>query len=311
MLYFLANHLRLAIGLSIVLAVAISEGQERDPLKPLRIYPPGVVGDNEIKAALTSIQWQLKQEKAIQLIYETHRDEMASKQESYKNKIDDLNRSLSPTFRFLDAEGRSAMASRAVEQLLNSRLEMTSLQARVQALQTKLANEKETPANELQALKLDGEKKAALLRLRLAESDMKKTQQLATSGSVSSHSVKRAELASAIAQSEYELARKRVEFSDDSAEIAKQLSEARIDIAPIQAKIKTLEELLQTLSETADTLEKINQLKRALELRRTDLTNVEEVLFESTRKAIRLETFRTVIESERKKTDADNQDEKK
>ena len=89
------------------------------------------------------------------------------------------------------------------------------------------------------------------------------------------------------------------------------MSEARIDIAPIQAKIKTLEELLQTLSETADTLEKINQLKRALELRRTDLTNVEEVLFESTRKAIRLETFRTVIESERKKTDADNQDEKK
>ena len=293
--------------LSWLMTDAMVNGQEQ--LDLLRNYPPSLLEPNVVDHATSSIKWQLRQQSAIKITYERSRDEIAAKLEVIEARINDLNQTLPASVRFLDETGRSAMASLAMEQLLGARLDLVSLQSLIKQMESNLAQQQDTE-HEIRKMELDMQQRAALSRLELAKSEFDALSKQAQAKLVSDSELNRARSTLEIAETEYAIAAKKAQMvaRTVSVDVAKRLSEIRVEVEPVEAKIRTLEEFLETLHTASETIGKIRVLQREQDLWQKDLAMVAKALFESDRKSVELRSFLQLVEGERRKESGGDKD---
>lgn len=294
------NKLSLVLVVGMLLASAMATAQDSESMQLLRKYHPKHLTQDHVEEALASIGWQLKQLSAVQDTYRKSRDEISANISSLGAKIGELQKSLPPAVRFLDDEGRSTMASRATEQLLEARLELASLKSLVAQLESAMTERPDT-ASEVQKLELEMQQKAARSRLELAKSDYDAVSKQAKAQLASNRELQRARYGLEIAEAEFAIAAKKAQMinATASADTAKRLADVRVEVQPVDARIKTLEEFLLTLHQAAETIGEIKQLQRQQELWHKDLALVAQELFDATSRAIELRTFQSLVEGER------------
>ena len=308
MIGFRAWHLRFVVCLPILLSsLSVSSGQ--DPLGQIRDYPPNMLAKDEIRIAIASMDWQLKREEVIQQVYRQRREQITDRLKAFEDQMEQLKSTIPASVRFLDTHGRSSVADRATERLLEAKLELVSLETRIHQLELAMNKEKNEPTDKLRVMELESEVKTALLNLQAAKSEFDHTRNLAEKKFTSSQDLERDKIAMEIAEAQYELARQKSRISSSSTEIAKQLSDARVELAPIRAKIETLDQFLRQLFEASETFARVKRLQREHELWQKELATVADALAKSSKTSTELLAFKQLIQQERGKIDNDGDEE--
>ena len=136
-------------------------------------------------------------------------------------------------------------------------------------------------------------------RYELAATEYQKMKKLHESGSLNQQQLSRALTTSEIASLELKAAQTRasIERERAKAQTAQKISDYRFQIKPIQARIATLTEFLDSVSKSNKHISEIASLRRAQKLWMRDMELVASELFELSRKKIELETLRKLIQS--------------
>ena len=294
-----------------LLGVTNTNGQNQ--LNTLRNYPPGVVSKGETGLAVTTLRWRLKQQAALQQAYKMSREKLSARLEAYDKQVAELSQSLPTSIRFLDAGGRSATTDWAAKQLLEAQLQLVSLESMVRQLELSMAQKADEPTDGITSLKQETEIKTAKLRMDSEKANIQKLQMLVKRGFTNNAELVQAKHAYEIAKAEYELEVQTKKLSRAAGEIAQQLSSLRIEIAPIEAKIKTLEDFLQMLDKASNDIARIIAMQRGRKLFEKEFSTISEAIFESDQESLRLRTFLELVEKEQKagKADAKKEEEGK
>ena len=264
-----------------------------EPLAEVRKYPPNMI---KLSDEIPILEWHIEQLKPQIERYARRRDEISEKMTQLQIEIDHLNKKIPPEFRNIDKQVRSQLIGKALEKLLDAKLELTALQQTLEMHE----KEKEKLGGKVAALRqqeMQIETAVAKKRYELAKIESEKMSHLKNTGTLSVQQAQRAKYSAEIAMLEYENAKAReaIELERGRAEAANELAEARLSAVPVKAKIKTIEEFLERISESSATINLVEHRNREIELWRRDLEMVASELFELNRKQIELTTLKKLI----------------
>jgi multidrug resistance efflux pump len=299
-------HYRFLVCLFFLVAALLTNSPsacQEKPVEILRTYPPSDLEKGTVGAAISTIRWQLKQQAAIQETYKRSRDEIAVRMDVLSAKIDELNRSLPPAVRFLDDQGRSAMAMQAQQRLLEAQLDLIAVQTLILQAESNLnmaENNIDAETDEINKLRTEFERTKAKANLQSARQSLERAKELHDNGNLSNSELEMFRNKLELADLEFQSKEKELQLIGRApvAKAAKKLAEARAASMPLQARIKILEEFLETFQTASEILGEIKQLERERGLWQRDLAMVAKSMFQSTQQSVQLETFLELIESE-------------
>ena len=291
--------------LSLVIMISMiqpSAAQEEDALSLLKSYPPSVLGQSKTNIALMSLRWQRQQQVILKQAFHESQTGILAKLDACQKEIEVLNRELPPAIRFLDEQGRSRMANDALRQLLEAKVEKAVLESTLQQLSEQKPNR--DGRDEIKFLEIELERTAAVSKLKSAKNHFANIQQLVKKGLQSATELELSKQSLKVAEAELEIISRKFNAlaRQQDVEKARKLTEVRISLKPIEAKIQTLEVFLDKLFQAADVIAKIKERERIRGLWEEDLALVAKGLFKSSQKSMELDVFQQLLENERKKT---------
>ena len=283
-----------------VVLVLVSIGsvccQDSDPIEMARMYPPNMSLPDE---AVASIDWQISQLQQLMATYAESRNSIESKIDVLDESIKSSREKIKTELQNLDAEGQSKLVARAMEKLLDAKLELATLESSLEILVQQMENKDGGKLQKLKEQEAQIEIETAKSRYELAATEYQKMKKLHESGSLNQQQLSRALTTSEIASLELKAAQTRasIERERAKAQTAQKISDYRFQIKPIQARIATLTEFLDSVSKSNKHISEIASLRRAQKLWMRDMELVASELFELSRKKIELETLRKLIQS--------------
>ena len=284
--------------LSIVLAIPTIGLSQTNPLEQSRLFPPETFTKKLTEATISSLQWQLEQRKQLMNRYTKSRDSISEKISSYANEISQLKKSIPPELRFMDGSVRSQLIGKAMEQLLESKLELATLETSISILAAKLDENQNSKLDKLLQANLEMEVLKAAKRSSLAKLEFEKLSKLQSNGSLSEQQLMRAKASMEIAQIEHQSAQARSHIENEKmkVEAASVLTQKRLEIEPVKSKIATIEKFIEAFAAAADANSEIDQLTRESELWQLDLQMVAQKLFKISTEMTDLESLKELIE---------------
>lgn len=143
---------------------------QEDPLEMAKTYPPRLLGKNINETNLTSIDWRLELKQDLLERLEHKMNAAAAELEAFSEKLDQLNSQLPVEVRFVDKSVRARLVGKAMEEMLDSRLDLATHESFMKQLQSMLAEEKNTKQSRLVQQQSQMAIGAAKLKLSVAES---------------------------------------------------------------------------------------------------------------------------------------------
>ena len=274
-------------------AVAMSQAPD-DALDRARKYPPQMVPSIE---TLPSIDWQLNQLEPLIKKYSTGRDSIDGKITRLDKEIDAVRGSIQKELQNLDADGQSRLVAKAMEQWLDAKIELATLESTAKLLSEKLQSDEVGKAQKLLELEMQIEVDSASTRYELAMKEYQQVQKLNEKAYTSKEQLSRAKAATELASLELKAAKTRysIEMEKSKVDTAKQISDLRMQTKPLQAKIAALAEFLDSVAKSNEQFADIEYIRRKQNLMRRDLEMVSKELFELGRRKTELETLKKLI----------------
>ena len=246
--------------LSLVLLGSACFGQD-DPVEQFRKFPPKLLTADAHEVAMDSIRWKLTLNQDLQDTLSDRHQEYEARIEQSEFEIRKLAEKLPAEMRFMDAAARSRLASRLSESLLDARLELAAQETMLKLLEEKSAagvGERKT------SRRSESMVTAAEMNLQHAQEKYQETKKLVEKGYVSQSQLRSDEQNMTLARAELENARfeLQAEAQQPSAELAREITELRLQIAPTQARMRAAEAILESLIESADVIYQIELRQR-------------------------------------------------
>ena len=261
---------------------------------------------------LASIEWQLLQQRTLETSYQKSRREITKAIAESEADAQELRKLIPMSIRFLEKAERSRLMSNAMQQLLDTQLELATVQAAVKAMESKLA---EGPGatgklGELRRQELQLEIEHHLQSYKHAAKDYETYVALRKGGSPVLEQEREALMARDLAKFEAEAARMRLKIEQErsQAEAAEILSKERLAKAPLEARKLVVEEFLKNFEKSAEVIAKLESVQQRRAFWQKDLELVAAKLFEITFRIERLESLRSAI-AKRTAANADKDDE--
>ena len=276
------------------LGIAIGDGlAQEDPLHDARNYPPHLLKSSH--NALLSLNWQIEQLDSLISTYRKSKDEIINSISITTQKKEELYRQLPSQFGSAKLTVLSNLIGDAMAQRMELRLELVALEAQMAAQQEKMT--KDADLLKYQKEQLNIEMATAAERAKLAATELKRAKKLFAAGSFSDLEMSRKTANAEIATMELRAAevRAKVEMQRAKAAASSAITDARLEMAPIKAKLKVIDEFLSKISDASKTSRRIDQQKRDLELLHRDLELVAEQLFDLGRRKTELVSLRDLI----------------
>ena len=246
---------------------------QEDPVEMAKMYPPRLLKERDNETNLAAINWRLQLTVDLKNRIQQERDSAVVAMEVYSKKLDELNNQLPVEVRFVDNSVHSRLIGKTMEELLDARLSLATRQSSVRQLESMLAEEKDSKQARLVQQQSAMAIEAAKLKLRVAESEYEKSAKLAAKGYMTESNRMVAQYTLAIAKQELEsvVLKAEVDSEQQNAEIAERLTDARIEIEPIKARVVAAEKFLKTFVDSSKISTEIEETKRAWERAKDDL----------------------------------------
>ena len=277
-------------------------GAQDDLVDLVRQFPPSSIDSSSAKSALSSIEWQLQLRTALMSRYDENQEKMSIRTEANSALLKRLNSELPPEVRFVDKSIRSQLIGKTMEELLDAKLDLAARESTVVLLEQMLAEGKVSKQAELRKHQAQMAIDAAKLKLGVAQAEYEKVKKLSGKGSKTLNEARTAEYVFEIARIELESAvlQSEVELAQENSELAQRLTEARIEIAPVKARIKAAEKFLSTFVESAQTSTQIEEIQRKVEFGQMELRDLASQAFLLRQEVEELSVLKSRIEDELK-----------
>ncbi len=217
-------------------ACPVSAWGQDDPIEKAKTYPPGILSENDNKLSVAVLNWQLLR---LDTMLELSRASMAdinSKIENKKSELKAVLAQLPVSHRSLDSSARSQLAGKVLEQIIEAKLDVKTIESSIAALDEALKEENanlNSPKNSEHALK------AAALKLAVVKKEYEETIRLFEKGSKTSSDRNLAQYN--LQLSELELSKAKLSAqnkrSAKSSELASQIVQHRIQHKAAKARI--------------------------------------------------------------------------
>ena len=265
---------------------------QSDPLLDARNFPPNTYKTNE--HFFSTLDWQIKQLDSLINKYSKSRNDIRESLAEMEISLENRTRQTPEEIRGLTSEVRSELIGDALKQLLDSKLELAALESRIK---TKQENDKSEQLSKLRQQELAIKTEKARKRYQLAVNEAEKTMQLRKAGSISEQQANRAKTSAEIAKLEHQAAvvSEKLEMEGAKARAAASIADSRMEIGPLKARIKIVEQFLKKISSANRLSREIENGKFAKDLLRKDLQLVAAQLFDLNRQKTELVSLRELM----------------
>ena len=244
-------------------------GQLHDPIEKARIFPPSELTTSENETNLRAIDWHLERKVHLVKQYRVSVDRIKKELLKLSTEAEHLANEIPSEIRFVNAEVRSRLVGKAMEELLNARLNLAT-QTVTHTLLEQLHKTKLSTGNSNRG-ELEINVKAAEMKLNVARIVAKKTANLSSKGLKSESEKAMSQYTADIAELELERAKQKLKQGDSSdSELAKRLANSRIEVEPIKARVVAAEKYLKSFSDSAQIHREIEKVQRVLDNLGTD-----------------------------------------
>ena len=304
------NYSKLWIAIVVVAFATNSlSAQDSNEVDTIRNYPPNLIVKDQVDVALMSIKWQQKRLQNRLNELKKGKKKFTSEIENLQDERDALTESLPAELRMLDQATRSQLIGNAMQKMLAAKLEIAAKKSTLEEIGKKLDGTKaddsanisgqiKEKVSKLNENNLQAAIDVARAKIEEAEANYANSKKLVSKGLVTQMEMKRSEVALQIALSELRAAQSQLEIQklNERADSAKEMTAARLELAPLEAQLKTLEDFLRSLSSSSDVFRKTDKLDRYIRLMDKDLQVFATEIGRATREFDELEVLRVSIE---------------
>lgn len=278
----------------------IGFAQIENTIENARKLPPDYV---DSKLSAISLNWQIEQLDRLIGHYNRSRNDSRQKIAEISLRVSSLRKKIPQEIRGIDSEVRSRLMGKAMEKLLESKLDLVAMEATIDSLENELPKTSSLQQHQIQEFEIEIEK--AKKRYELAIKELEQAMKLKRTGSTSTQQFERSKASSEIAKLELQAAKqaKTIEAERLNAEAASLISKTRIGMSPIKAKIKATEKFLLMFSDSSEVLSDIDEKLRQKNLWQRDLEMISDVLFDLNREKLELETLKQLMKSRQESLD--------
>lgn len=235
------------LALCFFLLPAVSTAQD-DFVEMTKQYPPGYYTKDVADSAMASIDWQMQQLQTVLGEYNSIRKDATAQTARLNLEIDALQEKLPIETRFIDSETRSQIVGRILNEILSAKLDMAERLVAIKELEKRLAGSKGNNAiDTLRMKETQIELETAAAKYALTKTEYERMKKLAEKNSVSNREVAQSEFALQIARLQLERVKIGIDLAQNAGkeDAAKELSNQRLSVAPIAARLKAAERFLE------------------------------------------------------------------
>ena len=281
--------------LSVNTLVGNAQYDETDFLNNAKNFPPSFTTPENRKLSTQVLEWRMKLLSAMHKTYAESRDGIQGKLSHIDALIELEQGSLPVEIRFTDAQSRSELVGRVLQLILETRVESATKESMLESL-TKSMEESNSESEAAQMLRADLE--IAVIETKAIEAEYARAVELQKQGLVQSQEVSRLENSRQI--SKLNLMKMEQAYANalrqPASVAAKRLSEVRLEIQPLKAKLKAAEAFLATFNESSARFQRLESLHRERELHNKDLAFVATEIGTVSRELTELEVLSELME---------------
>ncbi|MEZ6134926.1 MAG: hypothetical protein R3C53_08460 [Pirellulaceae bacterium] len=267
-----------------------------DLISVAQMVPPDSLSQPNLQQTTDAIEWRLKQLKMLQESYSRSKHEISDALAKLNSEAAELQAGLATEVRFTDAATRSQLVGRVVEIMLETKLELAAQEKTIELLEAKQPDD--APANS-QLGQLEADVRIAEIEVESAEQQVVRAHQLLANQAISPLEIHKLENALKVAKLRLEQSVLVLKSAADEPTKARanRITELRLDILPLKAKLAAAEGFLEKFSDGAERLNKIEQISRERELWRKDLELVAGESASINREQMQLESLASQIKA--------------
>ncbi len=288
----------LVLVLTAISAVSTQAFGQDDPIELAKTFPPSELTSAVNEANLRAIDWQLKRKVFLGEQYRVSLHKINREIEEQESKVEHLAGKIPAEVRFVDAEVRSRLVGKMMEQLIDARLDLATQAATIESLQERMNRDRDMKSAVAKNIRVDLEfaVQAAQKKYQISMLESKKTARLVQSGSKSDSDRMMAQYTADISKLEFEKATRKLKNADSpDSKFANHLADTRIGIEPVKARIMAAEKFLHTFSESARLNDAIDKARRSISYREKDKQIVTRELTLIGREAEELGALRSLV----------------
>ena len=274
----------------------------QDPLRELKVYPPGYLNDKRstptestVESNVVVLDWMLEQKRRIEAKYTGELEHAQAVSESLDKQIEEIAVQLTQP---MDKATLSRLSGRLMEELLDSRLELAVLEGTVDAMEAAAMSSTEAQIHKLSISLKEAAVQSAQQKVNLAGEEAKQAKKLYAKGSMSDQEVNRAEYSLKISMIELEAAQSelQIEKLQSKTVSSRELSDTRLKIAPIKARIKLAEEMFAGYQRMGELMQKIDKLNDQKKRFTADHDAISQQRRKVSNEIIELESLKELVE---------------
>lgn len=278
-------------------ACPLDVAAQDETLEMLRKYPASAIRAREVELAKTQIDWQLK---ALTLQHQMLNDDLAQQQqttESMATMLENLAQELPIEARFVDESSRSKIVSKALEEFLSAKLDLVVIQSQIETLEKTSGKVELTKRQQAEMESYRIAIETAKLGIEAAKGDLEHSISLAEKNLAPQNVVNADKQKYEIAK--FKLRKAEADFAmvmnRPSDEKSGELSALRLQVIPIDARMKAAEKFLQKFVEANKGQSRMDALNREREqiLRRVNRT--EDRMFDLELEMMELKTLKQMV----------------
>lgn len=300
------------LALCFFLLPAVSTAQD-DSVELAKKYPPGYYTNDVAESAIASIDWQMQQLQTALANYQSLRKEAATQSSRLGIEIEALHKKLPIETRFIDSETRSQIVGRILNEILTAKLDMAERLVAIEELEKRLLSSKEKKVTDpLRKKEMQIQMEAAAAEYSMAQSNYQRTSMLAKNNSVSKRDLAQAEFEMQIARLQLERVKIEIDLAQNAGkeDVAKELSNQRLSVAPIAARLKAAERFLELFVSSNPMNSAIEANKRGLAAIDRKLNNINRQSALVEQKMLETKSLKKLLEQKVKNSQVDTSDKK-